>query len=115
MIDNIRKMMISATDKIDIPENKPSQPPISVMNLFAGYAGTSVMLVNVVPPKKFSWIPSKVGRPKGTICFIVTSIIFSLQLRGQLQWEREVDNDSIADKVNDSAKHTRIFWSHFFY
>ena len=46
--DNTTKMMISTTDKTDIPENKPSQPPMSVMNLLAGYAGTSVMVVTVL-------------------------------------------------------------------
>ena len=46
--------MISATDKTDVPENNPSQVPISVINLLAGYTGTSWMFVSVLLAENFN-------------------------------------------------------------
>ena len=70
---------ISKTDNTLIPENRLSQQPISVINLLARYASTSVISVYV--PERY-WSLNLLTK-KLAAELMLASIITSLQLAGQ--------------------------------
>ena len=70
-------MKISNNDNTLDPVKRESHPPISVMNLFAGYAGTSLISVKVLE----RYLKESIGNMSFTSN--VVSICNSWQLTGQ--------------------------------